>query len=204
MEYWKLRIDTEDRDAVEELCNRYFSQWLYAFEKGSFDDENPHCHFYFSTLKKEAAIRMYIRKTFGRGNRVYSMKNLDEQYPIAYLAYCMKQGSFKIHDVPDDVLDEAKNYDNKIKNEMKEKKESKKTQLQKLMKVIEDLMDADGLDDGKWWTLERVSDIVIDFYKDNEILIREFMLVSLIQTLALKYVNGYDYKFRTKLMERIL
>lgn len=201
---FKLRIDTSPCDGVQQLCDKYAKEYLYTYENTG--EENPHVHMYLQLSKQSRTVRAYIRKVFGSGNGVYSLKELDEQYPIEYLAYCMKLGE-PTHNLPNEIIDKAKSYDLDVKRSMKEKKSSRRTQLQILDDIIGTECELQGdvyvRSNGLIPCKEFVVDTVIRYYKDEKKLVREFMIVSLVQSLCLKYVPSYDYELKRKILDRI-
>ncbi len=193
MEYYKIRIDTVERQLVEKFILRYSTSYLYCFENQGTD--NPHCHMYIETTQKQATIRNHIRKTFGGGNGIYSMKELDSEKPIEYLAYCCKEKDY-FHNLPEDIVEKAVAYDDKIKEEMKDKKANRKTILQK--------MELEFNYEGKDIWPNKITEDVVEYYKKNEILVREFQMISQVQTLMLKYCSGYDNTLVQRINKRIL
>lgn len=181
MDYYKIRVDTDNIMEFERLLLKYSTNYLVCQENMGTD--NPHCHAYVETNTKQATIRNAIRKQYGAGNGSYSMKSLDEKYPIEYLAYCIKEKNYR-HTLPESLIKQAKEYDFKIKKEMKEKKEARKTILQKMDEEF-DLANQEII------TEMDIVYKVIDYYKRNGILVRQFQMVSQVQTLLLKYDPNY-------------
>jgi len=204
MNYYKIRIDSNSMTEVKNFLEQFHQEYLYSQEGVKVD--NPHVHGYFSTIKNEAAIRSAIRKKYGAGNGVYSLGHLSEQYPIAYLAYCIKERTY-IHNLKPDIMFKAIEFDLVVKSEIKAKKEARKTILQK----IEETLDKDALavyagsrEERKEHEVYRrehnlpdyldgyIAQAVVDYYKNTGTLVREFAMVSQVQTLMLKY--GDDYR----------
>lgn len=180
MKYYKLRIDTDDRKSVVSLLNVYSSRYLISIENEG--TENTHCHAYLESDSKQATIRAAIRKNYGGGNGSYSLKELDEQHPLEYLAYCIKENNY-VHNLSSDVLSKAVMYDAKIKSEMKEKKKNRRTILQKMVEEFK-------YEEGKVYVSDVITD-VIEYYRKNEILVREFAMISQVQTLLLRFDPQY-------------
>lgn len=181
MNYYKLRVDTDSIAHVKPILMKYTDRWLVCIE--NIGEENTHCHAYLETNTKEATLRNVLRKKFGSGNGVYSMKNLSEQYPIEYLAYCIKEKNYE-HTLPNEIILKAIEHDKKVKEEIKEKKKSRRTILEKLEEYI-DFPNNPTLD-----TCTIVSKVV-DYYKETGTLVREFALISQVQTLLLKHTDDY-------------
>lgn len=205
MEYYKIRIDIKesiDRSDILGMFDKYFTTYLIAFE--GTETENPHCHGYIETETKQATIRLNIRKRFGGGNGSYSLKALDEQFPLEYLAYMIKDGEFINHGVPEAVLVKAKEHDIKVKKEMKEKKLARRTVLQQIDEAYFSQVE-NGLNKeiDMFVSEEFVVSKVLEFYKEKDQLVRQFMIVSLCQTLCIRYVNGYQQRFQDKILEML-
>ena len=206
---YKLRVDSHDLDQIGELVRRYTSCYLFCLE--NVGEENPHSHFYLELLPgaKVPAIRAFIRKWTGGGNGKYSMKAV-EYRPIAYLAYCTKEGSYTTN-LPTELIKEAIAYDERVKIELKEKKKSRRTVLQKIEDkyfLSGEMAETNGHSirlrpDGSYWGQESIVHVVVDYYRSEGILVRQFMLVSLCQTLCLKYVPSYDYSFERKILDQL-
>ncbi len=194
---WKLRCDLKISSVLDIVT--YVSSCVthsaYVVEK---IDTNPHLHFYLSG--GEGPTRYHLRKLCGAGNAGYSLKQMDEEYPIEYLSYMMKEGEIIWNNVPQEKINEAVAWQAKVKAEMLEKKEKRKTRLQK----IEEYIIGKGLD--VCWNGSHAMYItrnVILYYKENELLVREFAMVSQIQTLCLKMVEGYSSQLEDNIMKRV-
>ena len=104
-------------------------------------------------------------------------------------------------------IEEIKKYNDKVKNEIKERKAKRRTTLQKIedeyfSEVQEDnIMLING--ELRYITKPYVIEKVIKYHTDNNVLIRQFMIVSLCQTLCLKYVNSYSREFQQKIFDLI-
>lgn len=201
LSYYKLRVDTTDVRTVLSLLSSYTDKYLVGFENQETD--NSHCHAYIETATKQSTLRAAIRKQFGSGNGSYSLKALDEKEPLEYIAYCIKENDYK-HNLPQEVIDKAKAHDASVKTEMKKKKESRKTILQKIEEKYFSHVE-EGIDQERqeYVTKKHVVDCVLSYYRESGNLIRQFMLVSLCQTLCLKYVNSYEYEFHQKIYDAL-
>lgn len=197
---YKIRIDSHDRTNIKLLLSKYSDRYMLAFEGQS--SENPHCHGFFATTTKPATIRSNLRKQFGTGNGSYSMKELDEDYPLEYIAYIIKEGDYIEHNMPPEILVKAKEHDTQVKLELKAKKEKKKTVLAQIdEKYFSDAVN--GILDDNFITKEYVVDKVLEYYRESKGLIREFMIVSICQTLCLKHVRSYERYFKNRILEKL-
>lgn len=210
--YYKIRVDTDNLQSIETILKKYSSSYIVCLENEGTD--NTHTHSYIETIEKQATIRNVLRKEYGSGNASYSMKELDEEKPIEYLAYVVKEKIYR-HNMPQEVIDKAIAHDKSIKESIKEKKINKKTQLEKLIEIIEPLVRYEDKDAHypiiidkqphlesfvrKEWVLEHV----IEFYRKGGMLVREFQIISLTKTLCLKYIPGYASSLRVSLIDKI-
>lgn len=193
MEYYKLRVDTDDKEKFREFLLKYTDKYLFAMEnKGK---ENTHIHAYMETTTKQATLRTNIRKRFGSGNGVYSLKELDAAAPVEYLAYCIKEDKSYDTNLSPEVIDLAKEYDFQVKKEIKEKKANRKTILQKIQAEYE-------FEIGKY-DADQIITIVIQYTKDHELPVREFAMLSQVQTLLLKYSPEYFHTLSCNLHKGI-
>lgn len=176
---YKLRIDIPNnkREDVVKLCCKYTSLWIVSYEGGT---NNPHCHLYIHLLCKQATIRNRIRKDFGGGNGSYSLKEVDEEYPMEYLAYLVKEGDYVHSDnFPQDKLSSALVYDLRKKKQMKD---AKSNRLPVWKKILEECKDIEYNND----TRQEISKRIVAYHYKNEILIRRFALKSYLDTIYLK------------------
>ena len=195
MQYYKLCVDTDDMYGLIEILDKYSSKYLVCQENLLTD--NAHCHAYLETLVKQATIRAAVVKVYGSGNSSYSLKELDEQYPLEYLAYCLKENNYK-HTLPQDIIDKAKEHNKLVKAGMADKKAKRRTQLQCIEDEYFSTQLAPG---GACYDKQYVCDSVVQYYENSGILVRKFMLVSLCQTLCLKYVPSYNLKLSQDLFD---
>lgn len=203
--YYKLRVDTQNLDLIESILKKYSSKYIVSLENEG--TENTHSHSYIETTEKQATIRNVLRKTFGSGNSSYSLKELDEEKPVEYLAYVIKDKNYR-HNMNQEDIEKAKEYDKQVKDQIKEKKLSRKTQIQKIEEKYFTpdklhIVSNSGYESKQSWTEEQVLEVVIQYYKEEEILIREFQLISLTQTLSLKYVPYYGDRLKSRILDRM-
>ncbi len=194
--YYKLRIDTDNK---EELCQRlkkYTDVYLISVE--NIGTDNPHCHVYYETTHKSLTIRQMIRKFYGSGNGVYSMKQLDERLPIEYISYCIKDDNY-IHTLDPKFIQECKDWNTRVKEEIKIKKENKKTVLQLCEEWINENIDTQECwirtlyrppfshDVPETKSLLHYKHLVLKYHMVTDRLIRKFQIESIAMTIFLKH-----------------
>lgn len=196
IKYYKLRVDTDDLDKMEEILKKYSTNYIVSLENEGKD--NVHSHSYFETTTKGPTIRNVLRKIYGSGNSVYSLKELDEAEPIEYLAYVIKEKKYR-YNVSEELIEKAKEYDSKVKEQIKEKKLKRRTVLQCLEDYIKEHHSSIFTNPYGPSQKDMVK-IVVEYYKSQGILIRRFMLTSLVDTLSLKYVPNYSERLELEIL----
>lgn len=196
MKYYKIRIDLNNttKEAVVKLLTKYTTRFILGWEDLLTD--NPHCHAFAHSLTKVSTLRSNFRKLTGGGNGNYSCPEMLDEYPIEYIAYILKQNDNFYHLFPQEIVDKAKVYDLQVKKEIKEKKKSKQTILDQI--IAEYKYNENPPSD----TLQVVTD-VISFYQTHGKLVREFAMVSQVQTLLLRYIEDYKYTLATNIFKAI-
>lgn len=202
MNNFKLRIDLLAHD---ESITKGIKKYAYVQEKV---DTNPHIHYRLETDLKRATIIQRVKKLPGyhKGNAFYSLRELkpDDDGYLRYDAYLRKEGKPTYVGYSEEDIKEIKEFDSKIKEEIKEKKLSKRTALQKIESAyFTDVKEGIDVKRDEYVTKEYVVDCVLEFYKQQGTLVREFFMVSLCQTLCLKYVPSYTVSFKRRLLDKI-
>lgn len=186
--FYKLRITGSGITDITPLLSEFSDVWLCCEEtsqKGVF-----HSHAYFESRPgvKQATIRKRLRERYGKnhgGNKLFSLGQLDSQTPEEYMTYLLKDGVYEFQGIPLSEINHLEKRNEEIKKEIiSKRKEKKKTILQKLQdeipKELYHLRDKTPL-----------IKAVLQYYKDNDILVREFLIQSQIQTLLLKNDPSY-------------
>lgn len=208
---YKLRVDANHISLILPICKKFFEWYICSHEGIGTDNSHLHLHLKLLPTKREASLRQNIRKEFGSGNGSYSLKQLDDEFPVEYVAYLLKEDNYQHSDnYPKEWIQKAKAYDSKVKKEMKEKKSSRLTIIKKIERdYFSDLIPQE-MQHGTLYVSKKTNlclskqDVVqrvIAYYKDTETLVRQFMVVSLCQTLCLKYVAGYEHQFFLKVSD---
>lgn len=191
MSSYKLRVDLKTLcvDTLLNLAKRYFERFCYVFEGMSGD--NPHVHFYVYTSVLSATLRDNLRRLGLVGNGAYSLKLLDSDKPVEYIAYMMKEGNLVNCGVDQKLIDEAKVYDLRVKKELK----SRKKQLDVIHEYVEQKLAEDKFNKISDKYGERIVSLpiivehVVGYHLDNGLLIRDFQIMSYARTLELRMNN---------------
>lgn len=200
--YYKPRIDVTDKFSEVRTFMKENSPDVWAYCLEDLDGNNPHSHWYIEPKKTATWFRSKLREFGLTGNGAYSFKNTRERFPIEYLAYMMKQSKFKYKGIPDDVIKSAQEYNEKVKNEIKEKKDKKKnliTQIEEFVsKKLPENVTINNLKIDDW------VETCLLFYQANGLLVREFQIISLSDTLFLKHGGGIAlYSLKRRIMSKI-
>lgn len=218
LQYYAIRITTDKMDLVQGFVEKYSEKYLITWEGYTTPPAIPppapaigwtssHCHIYMETLKSRQSMVKWIQRNIGKGNGCYSMKTLDQERPIEYLAYCCKDGSCNglKTNLPEETIQEAIEYDARVKEEMKEKKTKESITS---FKTISDWLEDKDFHSPSCLGGERVDHIklvqlVLRYYQENSLFVREFHITSLCQTLLLKFDKNYSYQLASKISERL-
>lgn len=186
MQYYKLRTDLTNVSSstiLEIVCDLSNT---YAFCKEGSKTDNPHLHIYMETDVHQKTIRSRFRAKGLKGNGAISLTQC-EQNPIQYLAYMMKEKKFSHINIPPEVIEEAKQYDDNVKKQMKERKEAKKSILQRLTAYVSDhvnQLDLEATD------TTIIGALVVKYHYDNNLLVRKFAIQSYVHTLQLQIIGN--------------
>ena len=195
--FYKLRLDTHDVSFVKSFLAEYSTgTWMYCLEgKGT---DNPHCHAYFestfATKKELDKLRYSIRKKVGSGNKAYMLKKCDHM-PMEYFAYMVKDGDYYHQGMSEETLKEALEYDENVKSDLSKKKQ-RMTILQKIEHHYS-YAQAPPTD------ARAIIHDVIQYYRETETLVREFAIISQVQTLTLKYIPKYAGLLQDRVFEKV-
>lgn len=225
MNHYKLRITIpESYELLYKDCESYICVKHQADEEVSRD----HYHYYLNTNLSSDAIRKRIRQhpLYGvvvdgkemKGNSLFSLGVLEPtegfDYPLEYFHYLMKPNVYEFWSPTLEHLRQITvDYNESRKQESKAKKRSKGT-------IIEDIIDTKFQDavlteitgipqpvyltkESNFFTKEEIVDRVVDYYQEKGTLIRKFQLVSISQTLCLKYIQDYNRELKMKILDEI-
>lgn len=204
MKFYKLRVDLSPgigRDTIVDLVDRFSKTYCYVIEDAGGD--NPHMHWYIEMSMSSENLRKGLRDLGLKGNKSYSLKDLDERYPIEYLAYMMKsKGFFLIEgDIPESVLDAAREYDRLLKEEMERKKaEKKKKEIVKIMEYIKVQMKGGKIEDLSSWN---IMNFVVDYHKENHKVIVDFRIIGITRMIMILCKDGYQKQYVDRLHRKL-
>lgn len=187
---YKLRIDLETV-SVDSVLNVVKDSKCYAYVVEGSQSENPHIHFYLLTEVKNLTLRARIRKLDISGNKAYSLKKLDEDYPIEYFAYMMKEGKVTWVNVEDKYIQEATAYDLKIKQDMKKKKSEKLPVWKQIMESMPPREDDSDLTRFR----DSVAQAVVDYHIEKSLVIRKFQIISYVDTICCHLSDLYKQRW---------
>ncbi len=123
--HYKLRINcVAEPEEYTKMEEKYFIKFMKVKEKVL---DNPHIHYYISTLDSRKAITDYIKRHIGKdcAHTIYSMKKVREEYPLEYLAYLYKEDVHPlVRGIPEDILEKAKQYDMSVKKVLADRKKT--------------------------------------------------------------------------------
>lgn len=178
MKAYKLRVTLTGGVKYEDILDivQQYSPEVYMGCYEVSKNDKPHSHWYLELDCSAESVRARIRALAGKGNRIYSMKALDEKTPIKYLAYLLKDGDCVIQGIPEDILQQAVVENARIKDDIITKKKQPKV-FEILLEECNHLMFCDH--DPR----VEVSTIVVNYYIREQKLINFFQLKNIVQTI---------------------
>lgn len=210
--YWHVRITMPHtmKPKILDLIESQGSAYILACEISQANVE----HFQAITqipCKKELTKRLN-EMGVAKGNKGRMCSKLRESLPRA-VSYLLKDNDYVTKGFSKEIIEEAK----KIHSEFiaKQTKASKLSKLDQLRELIKRDLKITKLDDKEIYvsidndgtercvTEEFILDKVLEFYQQSKCLVREFYIISVVQTLSLEFVNYFPMLFRTKLLEKI-
>lgn len=202
MQSYKFRV-THKRLKLDEVLKVLPLEQPYAYAEELVGNENHHTHFLFQTDLTTHAVRARLKKIGLCGNEDYSLVKLKEQYPIEYIAYLVKGGEY-ISTLPVSVLEEGKQYDARVKSEMKESKKEKKTFLRRLEEGFPEWhKNRYSLAiECPWNYDEHVMEYIMEMHLEEGKSIRVYQLQALFDTLMCKYNKRYSYNMQMWIRSR--
>lgn len=197
MEYYKLRIDVLPlKEEVYLKLQSYFTTYVRALEVGS-EATNPHYHYYISMTSSAVSVRQYIRANIGKGNGVYSLKKLDEEFPPEYLAYLVKEDKETIwYKMPEGLKEKAIAYDLKVKEDLSKK--GKKPAWKKAEEYVKERFGNVPFNESQ------IVEAVIDYYLENDMMIRKFLIIDIVQTILVSNNPKYKQNFIQNITQNIM
>lgn len=205
---YKLRIDMENIQPILTTVLRDIEDYSYCQEVGP-NGQNPHIHIYLRTTLKSDTLRKRVKKLsdYYPGNGFYSLAplipdpDLNEQFPyISYHAYMLKQADVYYSE---NLLNHTELKDAALAH-LKLKKEQRKKLAKTRKTILQQMEDNIKLTDNKEVQSgcpDSICDFVVKWYKDNNKLPREFLMVSQAQYLLLKYSASYPTTLRNNMMK---
>lgn len=115
--YLKLRLTV-----TPEMFSPIMCSLLHRLKAYGWVHEEDHYHLYLDTTCSTKTIRNDLNDWGLSGNPMFSVSELDEQYPIKYLCYMMKHADPVWFNVPEEILEEARACDAEFRSKKKKSK----------------------------------------------------------------------------------
>jgi len=177
----RVALKTVGLDSVLAVFDLSQGSYMYAAEGMATD--NPHVHMYLSTGTALPTIRARLRKLGLSGNGGYSITTVRDK--LKCLAYFMKGGDYSTN-LPDDVIQQAKMYDAKVKTEMAEKKAKPKSLVHELSKTFNEAYSyptLTGRGPGLQTAQFELAKFLIQYHREHDLPIRKHQLTMLYDTI---------------------
>lgn len=204
MQCYKFRFDLKNfsLDSILGYLNANAIRLAYVQEMMLTD--NPHLQGYLETSVKSATIRTHIRKLRlgnAKGNGTYSLKTCDE-FPIEYLSYLMKENQPQFIGFSEEDVLKVRMHQQSVLADMKQRKDNKKSIIEKLQESFLHEHKYDPMSDAPP-KKEHFIMHVMNYHLDNNMVLREFNIISYAQTLMCRLSRIYYSQFLRKIMEKI-
>lgn len=157
-----------------------------------------------------------------KGNSLYSITCISENcsFPLEYCAYLMKENCMEMVGFSDEERASIIAHNDKVVDKILIKEQKKKqsqfamveSELLKITSYVEEddiktiYIDSTGLRQSG--SLEPLSEylvtlFVVMYWKTNELPVREFHMVSIVQTLCLKYLPSYTGTLINRILDKV-
>lgn len=194
---YKLRITLNpdvDSQVYRDMESRYFSKYVRCKETGK-DTDKDHYH-YFLITQNQNPLRQFIQKYIGKGNGVYSLKRLDEEYPIEYLSYLIKEDTNAVWcNMPVDIKDNTMAYASEIKKKISTTR--KDGRITKLRKMLIEKFGCIPIN------REQLVSEIVDIYIGERWVINHFHIINNVTTLLIEESEDFKEKFIRNIIEKI-
>lgn len=188
----------------ETATNEHYQGWVLL----NTDDKN--------VLKKMRDKISYRFKL--KGNKSYSISKCDEEFPVEYCAYLMKENLFYRWGLTEEEEQLMENHQEKVVEEMEDKRKKKKLSTYKMVeeefKVL--ITEEDGMVYIDTSTLRQEGNggkeelslylcysFVARYFKRNELPMRRYQVDLIVDTLMTKYLPMYIGAFIRQGVERL-
>lgn len=193
MQYLAIRVDIPEQEqaiSTTTYLTSISAEWLYGLELKKLS-QIRHAHWVIQTQSTPATInKWFLRNHFSRISRsVKPCKDL-----IKSIAYAIKDGVID-HSPDFPHLEEAREYDLSIKEDLTKKKHSRV--IDELFEKCKDTQET-GLKLKKY-----VLQVILDYHLEENKSIREFQIVSYAHTILCKLSNTYKESFIHQLSNRL-
>jgi len=183
----RVSLKTVPVDQVLQALEPTKGSYMYAVE--GVHTPNPHVHMYLKGGTALATIRARLRKLGITGNGGYSITQVRDT--LKTLAYFMKGGEYS-HNLSEEVIQQASEYDEKVKEEMAGKKAKPKSALHEMSKTFNEAYPFEHLraPTSAAYNLERLDEarmvlatFIIAYHREHDLPIRKHQLTMMFDTL---------------------
>lgn len=166
---YKLRVDVLESskdDDFKVFEEKYCERFAVARERAPISGK-MHFHYYLECTCAQITIRKYWQETGYKGK--YSLKQVDPLC-LEYLSYIVKDRTdVRFHNMPEGIQAEAIADSDRVKSEMKAKKGKPKSDRATMFEYLDTL---------PLNTREQVCETIVQYYRDNDRLVRVHQMKS--------------------------
>lgn len=183
----RVSLKTVPVDQVLKALSPEKGSYMYAVE--GVHTPNPHVHMYLKGGTALATIRARLRALGLAGNGGYSITTVRDT--LKTLAYFMKGGEYS-HNLSEEIIQQASEYDEKVKEEMAEKKAKPKSALHEMSKTFNEAFPFDHLRAtcSAGYNLEKLDEarvalaqFILAYHREHDLPIRKHQLTMLFDTI---------------------
>lgn len=176
---------------VEKVLKTLHDAKRYSWVCEKLNSEtNPHMHMFIRTTVKLQTQRKRIQNVVSaKGNGAYSLRPLQEKYPIGYLSYLKKEGHVTNVNIPKKILEEVDKHEEEILKILEEKRKKKRTPVWK------QIMAKISLDPDDQNPYRTICHHVVQHHVDNALMIRMFTLKCYADTIYLNLCPNMGFGY---------
>lgn len=217
MTHYKLRVtpvkSLYPKTCIDEIEDKILSICDHSafVQEGDGEKIEKHFHYYIViSAIDDKQLRYRLRIILGtggsKGNSIFSLTKLDVDGPykssgfaVEYLAYMLKSSPvlWKSNQFPEEVIELARGVRDTVQSR-RDKSQPKSVIRRIEQKFVEKYVELKQ-EVNPVVTLQ----FVISYFKAEELPVRENQIISLTQTLLLKYSNSYEEELFQKLLSKI-
>lgn len=217
-----VRVTTEDKDLIDTFLQKYVDTDAGHLYLSGYESQKkngmpcpPHFHIYMEHTVSQQMLRKFLRERGVDGRMAISVKTLNDRFPLEYLAYCTKQGSYlwstnTTEELKNEVEEYRLNYVKEAEIKQKAKKEKstlRQTQFQQFESWIHSkhtayLNEIPTINPENPSDMTKLVDYILEWYESIEKPFSDTQVQNIGRTFLCKHNQNYRYHYKLMLSER--